>query len=133
MNNEEKILELLSDLREDVSSLKGKMEDLDQRSIRMETRMDQMETRMDRMEIRMDQTQSLLKEVDQRSIRTQVLLETEFSDRLQLLYDGHVAIVEKLDSFTPKSRMEVLEGDVSMLKDVVKLMRLEITELKKAQ
>ena len=57
MNNEEKILELLTEMRSEMAKM-----------------------------------QDTLAEVDQRSVRTQVLLETEFSDKLQLLYDGQVQI-----------------------------------------
>jgi hypothetical protein len=38
-----------------------------------------------------------------------------------------------MEELAPKDRVEVLEGDVAMLKDVIKLMRQEIAELKKAQ
>lgn len=98
MNNEEKILTMLAQMQSDLSSVKEK-----------------------------------LVEVDQRSIRTQVLLEAEYCDKLQLLYEGHSAIMQKLDELAPKSRVEALEDDVAMMKDVIKLMRQEISELKKAQ
>lgn len=98
MNNEEKILELLREMQGDISGIKEKLE-----------------------------------EVDQRSIRTQVLLETEVRDKIQLLFDGHELIKEKLEELAPKSRVDELEEDVAMLKDVIKLMRIEIAELKKAQ
>ena len=85
------------------------------------------------MKADMVEMKAKLEEVDQRSIRTQVLLETEIQDKIQLLFDGHELIKEKLDELAPKSRVDDLEDDVAMLKDVVKLMRLEIAELKKAQ
>ena len=71
MNNEEKILELLTEMRSEMAKM-----------------------------------QDTLAEVDQRSVRTQVLLETEFSDKLQLLYDGQVLLQQTL---APKERVEVLE------------------------
>lgn len=42
-------------------------------------------------------------------------------------------IMEHLDKLASKSRVEELESDVVLLKDAVKLMRLEIEALKKAQ
>nr|WP_325259239.1 hypothetical protein [uncultured Oscillibacter sp.] len=57
----------------------------------------------------------------------------EIRDKIQLLFDGHELIKDKLNELAPKSRVEDLEDDVAMLKDVVKLMRIEIAELKKAQ
>ena len=95
MNNEEKILQALEELKSDMAEAKEKLE-----------------------------------EVDQRSIRTQVLLETDYADKLQLLLDGHKTILETL---APKSRGEALEDDVSFMKTVIKALSQEIAELKKAQ
>ena len=105
MNNEEKILQLLEGISKKLDSMDG---------------------RMDRMEGRLDSVETLAQ-------RTTVLLETDYADKLQLLFDGHELIKEKLDGLAPRSRVDDLETDVAMLKDVIKLMRMEITELKKAQ
>lgn len=130
MNNEEKILELLAELKTSVDkrldTIEKHLDEIDQRSIRTETLLAEVDQRSAR-------TETLLAEIDQRSIRTQVLLETDYHDKLQLLYDGHTAIMEKLDSLTPKTRVEALEDTVDMLKDVIRLMRQDIAELKKAQ
>lgn len=72
-------------------------------------------------------------ETKQLAKRTAVLMETDYADKLQLLFDGHELIKEKLDDLAPRSRVDDLETDVAMLKDVIKLMRMEIAELKKAQ
>lgn len=98
MNNEEKVLEMLSKMQRDIAGIKETLE-----------------------------------EVDQRSIRTQVLLETDYHDKLQLLYDGHAAIMEKLDELTPKGRVETLEEEVDFLRSVVKSMSKRLDALEKAQ
>ena len=74
-----------------------------------------------------------VEEIDQRSIRTQVLLETDITDRLQLLYEGHGMIADQMKELAGVDRVAALEDDVAMMKDVIKLMRQEIAELKKAQ
>ena len=74
-----------------------------------------------------------VEEIDQRSIRTQVLLETDYHDKLQLLYEGHAAIMEKLDELTPKDRVEVLEDEIITLKTAVKAMSKRLSALEKAQ
>ena len=105
MTNEEKILEMLVQLQTDVSGMKN---------------------RLGNMEEQMNQ-------LDDKSQRTAVLLETEINHKLDLLYEGHGMIIEHLDKLASKSRVEELESDVVLLKDAVKLMRLEIEALKKAQ
>ena len=95
MNNEEKILELLTEMRSEMAKM-----------------------------------QDTLAEVDQRSVRTQVLLETEFSDKLQLLYDGQVLLQQTL---APKERVEVLEEEVITLKTTVKMISNRLSVLAKAQ
>lgn len=74
-----------------------------------------------------------VEEIDQRSIRTQVLLETDYHDKLQLLYDGHATIIEKLDELTQKDRVEVLEDEIVTLKTAVKAMSKRLSALEKAQ
>ena len=109
MSNEDKILELLTQMSGDISSLRQQMGQMDQR----------ISDRLDR--------------VEDRAQRTAVLLETEVDRKLDLLYEGHDAIMERLDKLASRSRVEELENDVVLLKDAIKLMRLEIEKLKKAQ
>lgn len=119
MTNEEKILEMLTKIQGDIAGLK-------------ETQVQQGET-MGRMSQRLDQMDGRLDRVDERSKRTAILLETEVDRKLSLLYEGHDEIMESLDRLASKSRVEILEGDVALLKDAVKLMRQEISELKEAR
>ena len=72
-------------------------------------------------------------EIDTRSLRSSVLLETEVARDVRLVYEGQEMLRQKMEELAPKDRVEVLEGDVAMLKDVIKQMRQEIAELKKAQ
>ena len=71
--------------------------------------------------------------LDERSLRSAVLLEADVSRDLNRLYEGHGAIMNRLDKLAARRRVEELEEDVSMLKDSVKLLRIEVNELKKAQ
>lgn len=109
MNNEEKILELLA-----------KHEDTFQEIHQTLTEM-----RADIAELK-----TTVNEIDQRSARTQVLLETDYADKLQLLFDGHKTILETL---APKTRVDALEEDVDTLKTVMRLLTHDVAELKKAQ
>lgn len=71
--------------------------------------------------------------IDARSLRSAVLLETEVARDIRLVYEGQELLRQKVEALAPKDRVEALESDVAMMKDVLKLMRLEIAELKKAQ
>lgn len=122
MNNEEKILALLEAQGKQLGALTDKVAQLD-------TLMDKVDT----LTGRVDSLTDKVAELDTRSQRTAVLLETEIDRKLTLLYEGHDAIMETLDSLASKSRVEILEDDVQLLKDAIRLMRQEITELKKAQ
>lgn len=112
MSNEEKILELLTQMQTDISTLKSGQQEI-------RTDITGIKDRLDR--------------VEDRAQRTAVLLETEVDRKLDLLYDGHDAIMERLDNLASRGRVEELENDVVLLKAAIKLMRLEIEKLKKAQ
>ena len=75
----------------------------------------------------------LLEKLDERSQRTAVLMETDVTRKLDLLYEGHRAIMDILETLAPKSRVEVLEDDVRLLKIAFKSMQQDIAGLKKAQ
>lgn len=133
MNNEEKILQMLTEMRSDIAELKATQAEQGKQLDRLEATQVEQGKQLDKLEATQVEQGKLLEEVDQRSIRTQVLLETDISDQLKLALNGHSLIMEKMDELAPKSRVEVLEDDVAMMKDVIKLMRQEIAELKKAQ
>ncbi len=105
MNNEEKILEMLTEMRSDIGQING---------------------RLDRLEATQEEMQTTL-------TRVAVTQEGVVLPRLQLLYEGHDEIRKKLDTLAEKSRVDALEDDVAMLKDSVKLLRMEVAELKKVQ
>ncbi len=109
MTNEEKILEMLGSMQENMASMQADLSSL------KDTVAEQ---------------GKLLQEVDQRSTRTQVLLETQISDKLQLLFEGHQTIMETM---APVSRVKKLEEDVDLIKSTVRLLAHDVAELKKAQ
>ena len=112
MNNEEKILEMLTQLQTDMAGMKTDMAG-------MKTDMDGMKEQLDR--------------VDERSQRTAVLMEADIAPKLQLLYEGHGAIMESLDRLATKDRVDELEADIVVLKTAVRMLTQEVAELKKAQ
>ena len=89
MSNEEKILELLTQMQTDISTLKSGQQEI-------RTDITGIKDRLDR--------------VEDRAQRTAVLLETEVDRKLDLLYDGHDAIMERLDKLASRGRVEELEA-----------------------
>ncbi len=102
MTNEEKILELLTQMQADMADMKGTLKQHGER----------------------------LDQLDDRTQRIALLMEVDFQNKLQALYDGHQTIMEAI---TPKERIEEIEADVSVLKMAVRNLAEEIKELKKAQ
>lgn len=116
MNNEEKILAMLAQMQSDMTGMKADMAGMKADMVGMKTDMVGMKERLD--------------QIDERSQRTAVLMETEVMDKLNLLYEGHGLIMETL---APKDRVDELEADVVVLKSAVKMLTQEVAELKKAQ
>ena len=154
MNIEEKILQLLEKQGEMIGQINDRLGRLEDRMDRLESRMDKLEGRMDKLEGRMDNLEgridkletsqaamqatldehtAMLKKLDERSLKSAVLLETEVPRKFNLLYEGHSVIMENMRGLAEKSRVEALEDDVAMMKDSIKLLRIEVNALKKAQ
>lgn len=119
MNNEEKILEILVQMQSDMVDMKADMAG-------MKADMADMKTDMAGMKEQIDQ-------IDVRSQRTAVLMETEVDRKLNLLYEGHGLIMESLDKLATKDRVEKLEDEIIVLKTAFKTMNQRIAELEKAQ
>lgn len=84
------------------------------------------------MESRIDQKLENQKQeiLDESARRMKLLLDTEVTTRVNLLAEGQQAIIEAI---TPKSEIEELRSEVSVLKLAIRTMNQEIAELKKAQ
>lgn len=102
MNNEEKILEMLTAMQSDIAELKAAQ------AVQGE----------------------LLQELDARSLKSAVLLETDIPHQLGLLFEGHKTILETL---SPKSRVEELEEEVTILRSAFQALANRLTALEKAQ
>lgn len=109
MNNEEKILTLLGQLTADMADMKGHMAKLD-------SRMDKLDSRMDKLE--------------GRQTKAEVVLENVIVPRLDALAEGQKNLLETL---APKSRVETLEEEISILRMAVRTLASDVNELKQAQ
>lgn len=133
MNNEEKILELLE---KQGAMLEKQGEVLAEHSA-MLAKQGEMLAKHDEMLAEMKAAQEEMRadisEMQTTLTRVAVTQEGTVLPRLQLLYEGHSAIMDHMDTLTPKRQTEALEDEVTALRDSHKLLRQDVNELKKAQ
>ena len=87
------------------------------------TRLDQVDTRLDSMAANQAEMQATLTKVA-------VTQENIVLPRLQALAEGQQNL---RDTLAPKNRVEALEEEVALLKEVIRTHSRDIAELKKAQ
>lgn len=130
MNNEEKILEILVSMQGDIKGIHVRLDGLEKRMDSMEKRMGSMEKRIDSIE--RTQEENILPSLELLKAAA-ITQENVVLPRLELLGEGQAALHRKLENLAPLSRVEALEDDVAVVKDVTRRMRREIAELKQAQ
>ena len=120
-------------IKTDVAGIKTDVAELKTDVTGLKTDVAGLKTDVTSIKATLDKHSELLAELDERSLRSAVTLENLALPRLQALYEGHGAIMERLETRASKSRMEALEDDMAMMKDSLKLLRIEVNELKKAE
>lgn len=135
MANEEKILELLVDI-------KGSVDNLDKRVGTLETRFDRLETKVDEMDKRLTEvanvqetivlpqlnrltedlasTKESLRDTNDRLMKVAIVQENVVLPQLELLAEGQTTILETL---APKSRVEALEEEIVYIKSDISMLR----------
>ncbi len=126
MNNEEKILEMLSGLTVTI----GKHGEL---LTELKTDVAELKTDVEGLKTNVAGLKETVEVLDARSLKSAVLLETDIPRSINRLYEGHGAIMEKLRTLASQDQVDEHDQDISIMKDAIKLLRLEVNELKKAQ
>ena len=95
----------------------------------MDSRIGESEKRMAKL---MDQSLAQQKQgiLDESTQRMKILLDTEITPKFNLLAENQKIMLDKL---APKSELEELRSEVSVLKLAIRSINQEIAELKKAQ
>jgi len=130
MNNEEKILEMLADLKSDMSAMKGDISALKSDMSTVQIDISTLKCDMSTVKGDISTVKSDMSEVQSSLARVAIRQETIIEPKLQLLYEGQTLLRETL---APKERVEVLEDDVLTLKSAVKEISNRLTVLEKAQ
>lgn len=97
----------------------------------LQERLDRIEQRMDTFDEKLEQRNAELLQASAHNMR--IILENSVDKKLSLILEGLQLQQEQLKELAPHSRVENLEEDVAMLKQVVRMMSQDIAELKKAQ
>lgn len=139
MNNEEKILSMLehlttgvSGLRADVTELKSDVAVLKQDVAVLKQDVTELKADVAILKETVAEHSERLDELDARSLRSAVLLETEVARDIHLIYEGQKALLEKMGTYATSERVDGLEGEVRVLKGAMQITRQEIAELKGA-
>ena len=129
MNNEEKILEILTQMQEDQKQIREEQQQLRAGMSQMRNEQKQMRADMSQMRDEQKQMRADMSQMQATLTRVAVTQENVVIPQIKLLSEGHDMLLQKL---ARKERVEALEDDVALLKSVVKAMSQRITELEKA-
>lgn len=109
MSNEEKILQMLTEMRSE------------------------MDARFTKLETDVSGLKATQAEMQETLTRVAVTQENIVLPRIQLLFEGHSELRRQLDTLATKEQAEELADDVDIIKDVVSRHSVDIGKLKKAQ
>ncbi len=114
---------------ERLDGIDKRLDSVDKRLDGVDERLDGVEKRLDGVEKRLDSVEERLDAVEQEARKANVVLETEIRRDINLLFEGHQLILERL---TPREAQEALEERVSTLEAVSRLHGEQLRELKRA-
>jgi len=126
MDNEEKILGMLGQIVERLDSMDSRLDNMD-------SRLDRLETAQAEMQKTLAEHSDLLKILDERSLKSAVLLETDVARDIHLVYEGHAITQQQLKKLASAERVEAVERDMFVVKETVRTLRIDVNDLKKAQ
>lgn len=130
MGNEEKILEMLTALSKGQEEMRSDITALSKGQEEMRSDIEEMRSDIAAMKTTLAEHGAMLKVLDERSLKSAVILETDVPRDLHLLYEGHKTMLETL---APKDRLEIVEEKVITVESIVKTLSKRVTTLEKAQ
>lgn len=133
MNNEEKILDLLTKLTEKVDNVDGRLDRVEAAQAEMQATQAKQGEQLTRLEGKVEKLESNQAEMQETLTRVAVTQEGVVLPRIQMLFDGHNELKRELDTLATKEQVEELAADVDVIKTVVTRHSGEISKLKKAQ
>ena len=123
----------VSELKTDVAGLKTDVAVLQTDVEGLKTNVATLQTDVEGLKTDVAGLKETVEVLDARSLKSAVLLEADIPRSINRLYEGHGAIMEKLCTLASQDQVDEHDQDISIMKDAIKLLRLEVNELKKAQ
>lgn len=126
MNNEEKILEMLIEMRGDIAGLKSDVSELKAGQAKLEAGQAKLESRQEKLESGFRDMQNALR-------HTQIIVEDQ-NKKISLIAEQHGSIIEKLDRLEQRTaRNDDLRDRVETLEFIAKEHAVKLRELAKAE
>lgn len=119
MNNEEKILTMLTEMNK-------RFDGIDSRLDKVDSRLDGIDSRLDGVDSRLDKVEAAVAEV-------RVLVDVDIDRKLKLLAEGQEAILNELSGKTPIERTEKIEQEQEIITYAIKNLVRDVDKLKAAQ
>ena len=122
---------LLKEIYDKIQSIDNRMDAMENKMDGMENKMDAMENKMDAMEKQMNGMQNSIngmnediKKLNDKTDRIEIILENETNPNIDVIAEGHLDLVRKLedataiskDKETIKMRVNALEREVKIIK-----------------
>lgn len=122
---------LLKEIYDKIQSIDNRMDAMENKMDGMENKMDAMENKMDAMEKQMNGMQNSIngmnediKKLNDKTDRIEIMLENETNPNIDVIAEGHLDLVRKLeeataiskDKETIKMRVNALEREVKIIK-----------------
>ena len=140
MNYEEKILDMLTAMRSDIVDLKVTQTEQGKALAEMQSTLAEHGKTLGEMQSTLAEHSAILaehsaklKELDERSLKSAVILETDVPRDINRLYEARSEIVRKLNTLATKEQVAELSSEVDAIKAVVTRHSGDISRLKKAQ
>ena len=122
---------LLKEIYDKIQSIDNRMDAMENKMDAMENKLDAMENKMDAMENKMNGMQNSIngmnediKKLNDKTDRIEIILENETNPNIDVIAEGHLDLVRKLeeataiskDKETIKMRVNALEREVKIIK-----------------
>lgn len=134
MTNEEKILELLGTMQEDLTRVNDRLGRLETAQDKMQAAQEQMQAKQDKMQEDLDTVKTTQDKMEKDLTRVRGILEVEVDLKIRGLFDGHAMLNDKLERLDGiEKKLEEVSVQVDAIRPTVKEHTRELAQMKRVQ